>query len=518
MADDNKPTINPTINDDLNIDFDIVLDQSDEISKPKENKNVNTPENQQNDSDLNFDLSPNIQEKKPEPVIQDITVQVPIPTQEIQTPISQQTIPEAVIKEDVVIQETTTIQEIQEPASQQTILEPVIQEDIVTQEAAQVVEEIIIAPQINVETPITEIVPEEVEKQSNIETIQQTDNPYNPDLNAANETIQQLQEAREQWNQTITSNKLEEIPTAQTFDAKITQQETQTTNKIPLWAINLDDILPATEIQTQSPIQDIPQVQFPQSIQQPSNPYDIAPAQQSTLQPNINGNKKHLIMVVWIVAVCLIAWFFILKTMYPIQFGSTSESTWNNTTDTNTQATDLFQQTPPIPTEEMILTWETLINSWIDETINELTWNIQDLSWDILDHNVTTGETDPFQALDNLQTTDEQKKQATIDSLKEFVTKWEYYLNLWKQKKISDMMKYGTSLKIKSTTYINQIENWEILDISWLDAYLAQSSWYLQKLQDLENAPDTTSQGQENTWFTETWTQTDWSTWSNAQL
>jgi|GEM_PF-5030475 len=37
------------------------------------------------------------------------------------------------------------------------------------------------------------------------------------------------------------------------------------------------------------------------------------------------------------------------------------------------------------------------------------------------DHNANPS--DPFEALDDLQTTDEQKKQTTIDSLKDFVSK-----------------------------------------------------------------------------------------------
>ena len=382
-------------------------------------------------------------------------------------------------------------------------------------------------PQINkqeIEVPIQEtqqatIIPEvKIEENpivQEIETIN-TETPaepgYNPDLKSINETIQQLQEAKQQWKQTITSNKLDEIATTPTINAKIIQQETQTTNTIPTWTINLDEILPTSEIKTQSPIQDIPQVPFPQWLQQATNPYDIAP--QTTTKINKDWHKKHLIMVIWIVAACLIAWFFILKTMYPMQFGINDWWSWNNT-DT-TQETNPFQETTPSPIQEIVSTGEVLEDTWIDQSINELTWNILDISWDIQDHNITD-QTDPFQDLDNLQTSDEQKKQATIELLKEFVTKWQYYLDLWKEKKISDMMKFWAFLTNKSTTFINQIENWEILDISSIDWYLAQSSWYLQTLQELENASNTTPKPQEETGFTsnQTWTQ---DTGENTQL
>lgn len=442
MADDTKQPINQNTNDDLNIDFDIILDQSEESNKNKEDSK---PTIQRSDSDLNFDLNPELQ-----------------------------------VKEQVIIKELTSpIQETQE---------------------------IIAMPEVKIEEKETV-----QEIQSNNTEILQTSS-YNPDLQSVNETIEQLQEAKEQWKQIITSNKLNDIPTTSTIDAKITQQETQKENTIPIWTMNLDDILPTSEIKTQSPIQDIPQVQFPQSVQQSTNPYDIA--SQAIVKTEISWHKKHLIIVIWIVAACLIAGFFILKTMYPMQFGASNWWSWTNI-DT-TQETNPFQEATPPSTEEIISTGEVLEITWTDQNIDELTWNILNLSWDIQDHNITD-QTDPFQDLDNLQTSDEQKKQATIDSLKEFVTQWEYYLNLWKEKKISDMMKFWAFLTNKSTTFINQIENWEILDISSLDWYLAQSSWYLQTLQDLENASNTTPQPQEETGFTsnQTWTQ---DTGENTQL
>jgi hypothetical protein len=213
--------------------------------------------------------------------------------------------------------------------------------------------------------------------------------------------------------------------------------------------------------------------------------------------------------------VCLIAWFFILKTMYPIQFGATD---WWPVADTGTtaQIVDIPPQDSTIPPTDIMFTWDTTDteNTW---TINELTWNILDISWNIQDHNITTWQWDPFQVLDNIQTQDEIKKQATIDSLKDFANKWQYYLDLWKQKWIKDMLKYWVYLTGKANIFVNQIENWEILDISSLDSNLAQFSVYLQKLQDLENAPNTTSQEQSGIQEQNTWTQ-DRATWSNARI
>ncbi len=344
----------------------------------------------------------------------------------------------------------------------------------------------------------------EIEENETVQEIEKTDteilqtSSYNPDLNSVNQTIQQLQEVKQQWKQTIASDKLNEISTTATIDAKITKQETQIPNSIPIWTINLDDILPTSEIKTQSPIQDIPQVPFPQSVQQSTNPYDIAT--QTTVKTKTVWSKKHLIMVVAIVSACLIAGFFILKTMYPMQFGSSNWWSWNNI-DT-TQEQNPFQETTPPPPAEIVFTGEVVEETWTDQNIDELTWNILNLSGDIQDHNITD-QTDPFQDLDNLQTSDEQKKQATIASLKEFVTQWEYYLNLWKTTNNLEMKDTANRLLIIASKQLNKLENWEILDISEVDSYLAQSSWYLQTLQDLENASNTRAQQKENTNFTE---------------
>ena len=451
MSDDNKQPINPNTDNNLNLDFDINLKPIEEPKSTKIETNLDLQTNSNIPTDkTNLDFDINLTAKPKE---QDIAPQSRVSAPEIQQPIQE-----------------------------------------------------VIAPVTDIQTPIPA-----VEQPIDNIILDQTKVEYNADLKAVNDTIQQLQEAREQWIQKIPSNKLDEIVTTQTMDAKIAQQETKNINAVPMWAINLDEILPTPEITTQSPIQDTPQVQFPQSIQQSQNPYDMAP--QVKPQTNSKEHKKHLIMVVWIVAVCLIAWFFILKTMYPIQFGANDWWSWNNT-DTTTQDPSPFQDTPPPPTEELILTWETLVDTWADQVINEITWSLENLSWDITDHNITD-QADPFQVLDTLQTTDEQKKQATIDSLKDFASKWQYYLDLWKQKKMSDMMKFWTLLKGKSTSFINQIESWEILDISSLDSYLAQASWYLQNLQELENAANTAPQWQDtqeaSSGFTEgqTWAQTN---------
>ncbi|MEI8253047.1 MAG: hypothetical protein WCG25_04840 [bacterium] len=54
--------------------------------------------------------------------------------------------------------------------------------------------------------------------------------------------------------------------------------------------------MPVPEIQPQAPIQNIPQVQFPQEIQRPNNPYDMAP--QQTIQTGITEHKKHLFIII----------------------------------------------------------------------------------------------------------------------------------------------------------------------------------------------------------------------------
>lgn len=464
MSDDNKQTVDTNTNDDLNINFDIILDKNEQSPKVEEDLKIDIENKSQINSDLNFDLTPSPQ-----------------------------------IEEEISNKQDNNIVEDKEPET--TVMPEIISEKIET-----------------IAIDNTEKI--ETKKETDNQIIENTENSYNPDLNAANQTIQQLQEAKQQWQQEISSDKLDNIQTTQTIDAKITKQETETVNTINVWVMNLDDIISPPEIKTQSPIQDTPQIQFPESVKKSENPYDIL--ETTTQVKNTWEHKKHLIMIIAIVLVCLIVGFFVLKTMYPVQFGTTNEWSWNNI-ESNTPVTEPFQETTP-PVEEPILSWETITNTWTtDQNINISTWDMGNISWDMGDHNANPS--DPFEALDDLQTTDEQKKQTTIDSLKDFVSKWQYYLDLWKQNKISDMMKYWTLLKGKSNTFITQIENWEILDISSLDWYLAQASWYLQNLQELENASNTTAQEpnpqKENSGFNQTWEQEtapDWSTWENTQL
>ncbi len=172
MSDDTKQQSKTNTDNDLNLDFDIMLDPNEETSKPKEETNQIQKLNQESGSDLNFDIDTPPEPNKPKELIPEVV--------EI-----QKEIPASQIGEQELPQETSQI------LPQQTSIEAT--------EVKEVKEE---KPVI--ETPTEQIPPtqqteikENEPSQSEKETIQASTN-YNPDISAAHETIQQLQEAREQ--------------------------------------------------------------------------------------------------------------------------------------------------------------------------------------------------------------------------------------------------------------------------------------------------------------------------------
>jgi|GEM_PF-5256374 len=142
MSDDNKQTVDTNTNDDLNINFDIILDKNEQSPKVEEDLKIDIENKSQINSDLNFDLTPSPQ-----------------------------------IEEEISNKQDNNIVEDKEPET--TVMPEIISEKIET-----------------IAIDNTEKI--ETKKETDNQIIENTENSYNPDLNAANQTIQQLQEAKQQ--------------------------------------------------------------------------------------------------------------------------------------------------------------------------------------------------------------------------------------------------------------------------------------------------------------------------------
>lgn len=305
---------------------------------------------------------------------------------------------------------------------------------------------------------------------------------YQTSMENFNNTINKLNEAKEQWIQKISSEELQKQEIQETKDENIVSTESN------IWVIDLDNILWKEEWETKiKEIKDniIQKQEIQENIntttESINNENNKNPYETITNQTNIDNDsskkehKKHLIKVIWITAACLLWWFFILKTMYPIQFNS--DSSQENTNIENPVEENPFLQEPQPIAEEPVVEEPVIEESVVEESVIEETQ----------DHNTTNEDIDPFQELDNIQTKDEIKKEETISLLQDYVNRWKEYLEIWNQTDNRDIIKYSTYIKVKWETYLKELETSETLDIQWLDTYIAQSSWYLIQLENLKN-------------------------------
>jgi hypothetical protein len=464
MSDENRPPIGWNTDDD-NLNFDISLDPNTQAQE--DNLNLFDEPKTKSDFEPNFDININADDK-PTQANKEINTQENSP--EISD--SQETILDTnPIQQDI----PTNTDELQDINTQSQIQEP--------NQATQVPND--------QSSPYNDSQNIQINWEPN--NLDQINKDYNPDLQSVDTTIQQLQEAKEQWITSISSEELSQIPTINNPIVQINEpQEVQIQPQDTGW-INLDEILPQPqstlpETTIQTPVQQTTQTQqvnkvpFPESIQKSLDPYDLT-KNTNQVQTKNKEHKKHLLMMVGIWSVCLLVGFFILKTMYPVQFGSNNWDTQyvpipqeeiqpqeesnpfqeNSLDNTGDIAQQITQETDT-DIDQSITNTGDMAQEITQDTIQNDIETVQQTTWDNQDHNITD-QTDPFGMLDNFQTDEEIKKQATITSLKDF----QLYL------------------KKKSEDFVNQIENWEILDISSLDTDLAQLSQFLQKLQDLEN-------------------------------
>ncbi|MCF7834906.1 hypothetical protein K9M48_02520 [Candidatus Gracilibacteria bacterium] len=479
-------------NDDLNLNFDFILDEEDE---KKQN------ETKKEDDLLNFGIVEEKQEikkeDKKEMIDNNPVVQEEIPVIQKETPILQEETP-VVQKETPVIQEETPVVQKETPVVQEET--PIVQEETpILQEEIPIVQEE--TPVIQEETPIlqeeTPVIQEEtpvVQEETPIVQEDKSTKNYEPSMDTFNQTIEQLNNSREQGEQKISSDNL--IQNTNNIDKEDTNTQTQ-------GVINLDDVLGddnqvQDNLQFQSTQQEIPQETettntVPENpiAQDNKNPYETITNPTNTDNPDAKKeHKKHLIKVIGITSVCVIAGFFILKTMYPMQFNSSdTQENPETTIETPVEENPFLQE--PEPVVETPIDNTTNEETPVEETIPEeiTTEEPLDTNTDTSnqDHNTTNDEIDPFQELDNIQTQEKIKEEESISTIQSYIARGKEYLEIGNETNNRDIIKYSKYISIKGESILKQLETADFLDIQGIDSYLAQSSGYLIQLENLKN-------------------------------
>ncbi len=201
---------------------------------------------------------------------------------------------------------------------------------------------------------------------------------------------------------------------------------------------------------------------------------------------------KVLLFVVLFVALGFTT-FFILKTMYPIEFASIF-----NGGETPMHAVS----------EEVTGTMEWLTGEVITGEIVGTTWEIisEENSWDAA-----------FGELNDLTTTVEPQAETDVSRLTEYLTKGNDFVTQWNAMNNNTVIKYGLYITKKSTAFLEKIANGEeINNLSW---YFAQFDQYISQLENiLSQTTDTVSPTlPTNESETTTGTTTETNTWITSE-
>lgn len=240
----------------------------------------------------------------------------------------------------------------------------------------------------------------------------------------------------------------------------------------------------AASVAAEAPMQ-MPQAAPPVQIQQPAftPPAPIqAPRIQTNMPPRKNTGVKVLLFVVMFAALGFTT-FFILKTMYPIEFANMFGGGQQiNTSATLTDIETLPAETViPEVTGEMLPT-EALSSDQISGTI--------DTGGGTHESPITTGDS-IFGELNDLgiatSQTVEAPAQNDVTRLTDYATQGNDFLAQGKILGNNTIIKYGLYISKKATAFLEDIANGK--QINNLSGYFAQFDQYIIKLKELLAQP-----------------------------
>ncbi len=425
-----------------------------EASKPLEQEEIKHDSSPQNISDINLDLDLNL----PETTTNDERLQNEDKKnkQEELNSISEKKTIEAPVVENLPTKEINT--EIPSTIQNESAIQ--------NQETAPIIEpEPIVEPIIK-----TEPIIEPNSNEPNHEIIEETLLPTTENI---------------WWESIKTDNLQEDIKIISELETQATVGglAPEVTTPIPTntatpetpKTFNLDEMF-TTPIPTSTPIQTtaetiatpINQVAFtlPNTT---SNPTSNTQPMQPIIAPKKNGWIKTMVFILLFIALGCTT-FFILKTMYPIEFANIFSKEALQTQPEIEDSTGTVEN--PIGTE---LTWS-----------EELSGLTNDINTGIGTHE--SAEENNFGELNELETTNQPTAQTDVGRLADYVNEGNNFLAQGKTMGNNTVIKYGLYISKKATSLLENIANEEKIDnISW---YFAQFDQYIIKLKELVSQPE----------------------------
>lgn len=218
----------------------------------------------------------------------------------------------------------------------------------------------------------------------------------------------------------------------------------------------LVDTKPVEQI-TEIPVQAEPMTAPAFTIPTPTSEVPVQTIMQTNIPHNKNKWVKTLLFTVMFVALGFTT-FFILKTMYPIEFNNIFGGN-----DTQMHASE-----------------EVTIETWM---IDELSGNIDTMTGEDMS-GTTEEEINNFWELNDLWTmTEENTEQTDVMRLTDYASKGNELLEQGKAINNNTVIKYGLYISKKATDFLGKIANGEeISNLSW---YFAQFDQYITQLEEI---------------------------------
>ncbi len=248
-----------------------------------------------------------------------------------------------------------------------------------------------------------------------------------------------------------------------------------------------------TQVPVPTPI--IPPELIPPPTIQTTPVIQQTPTVQTLLTPQLPIENKHIGVKVMLFGVLFIALgfttFFILQTMYPIEFGNIFSGT-----QTNIQTAADSTWTIETATIETAIIETQSIDTWAS---TEVMWSTDTSLTGTIDPGTTTDvwtgnhesavNTGIFGELNDLGTIDATPPQTDIGRLTEYASQGNDFLTQGKELGNTTVIKYGLYISKKSTTFLEKIASGEqITNLSW---YFAQFDQYITALKKLVGQTDT---------------------------
>lgn len=228
-----------------------------------------------------------------------------------------------------------------------------------------------------------------------------------------------------------------------------------------------------------------------------ANPYDNLQKsilQESLIETNNYSERKKS----WAIGIVIIVWFillgwFVIKTMYPIQYKDVVSSlSWNNEGEISGNITWNIEEELDGTGNELIdennfgNKEDFLDSELLDSSVLEwLSWSWEEFSWE--NHNAAEEIIEPS-IMEESSIIEEQKntKEDFEKSLEGYKTKGRMILEEAKKNEDKEQMKYSLALSKKAEWYLQNIANGKEMSSIEMETIISELSGYLNKLTPID--------------------------------